>query len=75
MKFNVVDRNITDENIIFLTIEIDPKDQIVFCFVLESWEGVFNYSTIDKKNNLISVQIAGDFSAEADEILEFLKKY
>jgi hypothetical protein len=75
MDFRIVEREITQENVIILTIQIAPKDQIVFCYVLESWEGAFNYSTVDKQNNLISVQIAGDYSQEADEILEFLKKY
>ncbi len=75
MKFNIIDRRITDEKVIVLTIEIAPKDQIVFCYVLESWEGAFNYSTVDKTKNLIEVQVAEDYSSEADHVLNFLKKY
>ena len=75
MNFEIKSREITEENIHIVTVEIEPKDQIIFCYVLESWEGVFNYTTIDKKRNLLSIKIAGDFSEEAEEVLNFLKRY
>lgn len=75
MNFQIVEQKNLSDKTIDLTIQIDSKDQIIFCFILESWEGVFNYTTIDKKNSLIRVRIAEDFSDEADKLLTFLKKY
>ena len=75
MNFQIVDKKNLLDKTVDLTIKIDSKDQIIFCFILEAWEGVFNYTTIDKKNSLIKVSIAEDFSDEADKLLTFLKKY
>ncbi len=75
MKFQIVKRNILSDNTIELHIQIDPKDQILFCFILEAWEGVFNYTTIDKKNSLINIRIAEDFALEADQLINYLQDY
>ncbi len=75
MNFQIVNRNTLLDKTIDLTIQIEPKDQILFCFILEAWEGVFNYTTIDKKNSLINLRIAEDFAQEADNLLAFLKNY
>lgn len=75
MNFQILERKILTDKTIDLIIQINSKDQIIFCFILEAWEGVFNYTTIDKKNSLIKVSIAEDFVQEADELLTFLKNY
>lgn len=75
MKFNIINRNILPDNTIEIIIQIDSKDQILFCFILEAWEGVFNYSTIDKKNSLINIKIAEDFAEEADQLINYLQNY
>ncbi len=75
MKFKIIERNILVDETVELIIQIDSKDQIIFCFILEAWEGVFNYTTIDKKNSLINVRIAGDFTKEADELINYLQNY
>lgn len=75
MNFQIVERKTLADKTIDLSIQINSKDQIIFCFILESWEGVFNYTTIDKKKSLIKVLIAEDFAQEADNVLNFLKKY
>ncbi len=75
MNFQIIDKKTLLDKTIDLTIQINSKDQILFCFILEAWEGVFNYTTIDKKNSLIKVLIAEDFADEADKLLTFLKNY
>lgn len=75
MNFQILERNTMLDKTLDLIIQINSKDQILFCFILEAWEGVFNYTTIDKKNSLIKVSIAEDFTQEAAELLTFLKKY
>jgi hypothetical protein len=75
MKFKIIERNILVDETVELIIQIDSKDQIIFCFILEAWEGVFNYTTIDKKNSLINVRVAGDFTKEADELINYLQNY
>ena len=75
MNFQIIERKILTDKTIDLIIQIDSKDQIIFCFILEGWEGVFNYTTIDKKNSLIKVSIAEDFCDEADKVIAFLKNY
>ncbi len=75
MNFKIIERNILADKTIELNIQIDSKDQIVFCFILEAWEGVFNYTTIDKKNSLINIRIAQDFAQEAQELIDYLQKY
>jgi len=75
MNFQIIDKKTLLDKTIDLTIQINSKDQILFCFILEAWEGVFNYTTIDKKNSLIKVLIAEDFADEADKLLTFLQSY
>jgi len=75
MNFQIQERKILADKTIDLIIQINPKDQILFCFILEAWEGVFNYTTIDKKNYLINIRIAEDFSVEADNLLTYLQSY
>lgn len=75
MNYNIKTRDSLPDGTIDIVLQIEPKDQIIFCFILESWEGVFNYTTIDKKKHLLNLQISGDFETESEEVLDFLKKY
>lgn len=75
MNFRIVERKTLKDKTLDLIIQIDSKDQILFCFILEAWEGVFNYTTVDKKNSLINIRIAEDFAKEADELITYLQSY
>ncbi|MBI9031292.1 DUF4911 domain-containing protein [bacterium] len=75
MNYQIQERKILEDKTIDLIIKIDPKDQILFCFILEAWEGVFNYTTVDKKNSLINLRIAEDFAEEADQLLTYLQNH
>jgi len=75
MNYQIQERKILEDKTIDLIIKIDPKDQILFCFILEAWEGVFNYTTVDKKNSLINLRIADDFAEEADQLLTYLQSH
>ncbi len=75
MNYQIQERKILEDKTIDLIIKIDPKNQILFCFILEAWEGVFNYTTVDKKNSLINLRIAEDFAEEADQLLTYLHNH
>lgn len=75
MNFQIIEEKRLEDKTKELIIKINSKDQIIFCFILEAWEGVFNYTTVDKKNSLIKVNIAEDFTNEANQLLTFLQTY
>lgn len=75
MKFNITNKTVLADGTVDLIVQIAGKDQIIFCYILESWEGVFNYSTVDKKQSLINIKIAEDFANEAEDVLNYLKDY
>lgn len=75
MDFRIVEQTSLPDKTLNLIIKMNRKDQIIFCSILEAWEGVFNYTTIDKVNSLLNVKIAEDFKQEALELLSFLQTY
>jgi len=75
MDFKIVEHSSLPDKTINLIVKMNTKDQLLFCCILEAWEGVFNYTTIDKANALMNIKIAKDFEQEAEELLSFLQTY
>ncbi len=75
MKFKIITRTVNTDNSVELVLFTPKEEVIVLGYILESFEGWFNYSTIDQRKQLFRVNIMKDFVSNADEILSFLKSW
>jgi hypothetical protein len=58
-----------------LLIKIPFHELVYFGYFIESFEGWCNYTTVDKKNNLVQIDINPDFINEMEQLLDFLKHW
>jgi hypothetical protein len=58
-----------------LHIKIPFSELVYFGFFLESFEGWCNYTTINKRENIVQIDISPDFISETEELIVFLKQW
>jgi hypothetical protein len=73
MKFHIISRKTLGDQTLEMTLYTPKEEVIVLGYILESFEGWFNYSTIDPKKQLFRVRIMKDFTTSAEELIAFLK--
>ncbi|MBN2828810.1 MAG: DUF4911 domain-containing protein [Candidatus Cloacimonetes bacterium] len=75
MKFNVISRKKLNDETLEMVLFTPKEEVIVLGYILESFEGWFNYSTIDSKKQLFRVRIMKDYIDSAEELIAFLKDW
>lgn len=75
MQIDIVSEKILDDDATELIVQTNSTDLQFIGFILESFEGYCNYTTIDKKKMLLRIIIAKDFKQDAEEIIDYLKDY
>ncbi|HNX00825.1 MAG TPA: DUF4911 domain-containing protein [Candidatus Cloacimonadota bacterium] len=56
-------------------LQVEPATLVLVGFLLESFDGLFNYTTIDDKNSLLQVDFLNDSYEDGKRILDFMKEW
>jgi len=75
MQIDIVSEKILDDDATELIVQTNPADLQFIGFILESFEGYCNYTTIDKKRMLLRIIIPKNFKQDVEEIINYLKDY
>ncbi len=75
MQFDIVSSQWLGDGSKRMVVKIAFKELIYFGYILESFEGWCNYTTIDKQNQLVQIDISPDFVEVMDKLLETLKNW
>jgi hypothetical protein len=75
MKFNIISRKTLQDSTLELVLFTPKEEVITLGYILESFEGWFNYSTIDSKKQLFRIRVMQDFTSQAEELMTFLKSW
>ena len=74
MKFRIINEEVLPDSTRRLRVEIDKKDLIYMGYILESWEGFCNYTTIYREKAYLQIDVMPDFYKVVKELLFFLRK-
>ena len=75
MQFDLVSQEILADKTNRLILRVDPEDLVYLGFILESFEGWCNYTTIRKNEPFLQVDVSPDYYKNTVELLNFLRKW
>lgn len=75
MQIDIVSEKILDDEATELIVQTNSTDLQFIGFILESFEGYCNYTTIDKKKMLLRIIIPQNFKQDVEEIIDYLQDY
>jgi hypothetical protein len=75
MRFELIEENQLQDGTHRFILKVEPSELVMVGFLLESFDGLYNYTTIDDKNSLVQVDFLPDAYEDGKKILEFMKKW
>ena len=75
MQIDKLSETILDDDTTELIVHTNSTDLQFIGFILESFEGYCNYTTIDKEKLLLKITIPKDFKQEVEKIIDHLRGY
>ncbi|MGC9337178.1 MAG: DUF4911 domain-containing protein [Candidatus Cloacimonadia bacterium] len=75
MQIVELEENILKDSAVELIIQSSSRDLQILCYILESFEGYCNYSTIDKQKSIIRIVCPKDFAPEVKKIISYLRNF
>jgi len=75
MDFEIITENILNDRTKRVVLRVAPKDLLYLGYILESFEGWCNYTTIQKNEPFLQIDITPDYIEPAIELLQFLKSW
>jgi hypothetical protein len=75
MQFEISHFRLLEDGSKRIVVKIPLKELIYFGYILESFEGWCNFTTIDKQKHLVQIDSCPDFEEEMDKLLDSLKKW
>jgi hypothetical protein len=75
MKFQIKNESFLKDCTKRILIKIDPDELIYLGYFLESFEGWCNYTTIDKKETCLQIDVTPDYINDFGKLLDFLKSW
>lgn len=75
MQIDKISETILDDEATELIVQTNSTDLQFLGFILESFEGYCNYTTIDKEKLLLKVTIPKDFKQDVEKIIDHLRSY
>ena len=75
MQIDKVSEKILDDEATQLIIQTNSADLQLIGFILESFEGYCNYTTIDNEKLLLQIIIPKDFKQDVEKIIENIREY
>ena len=73
LNFKIIYESLNDNNDKIYHIQINPNEMIYIGYILESLEGWAFHTLLDKKENLLYVEVIKDYVNEFEELLKKLK--
>ena len=76
MKFEITKSNINNDGTKSFNINLAKKDLVLFGYILESFEGWGNYTTISNIQEIVlKVDVSPSYISQYEELFDFLKTY
>ncbi|MCK4358453.1 MAG: DUF4911 domain-containing protein [Candidatus Cloacimonetes bacterium] len=75
MQIDKISETIMDDEATELIVQTNSTDLQFLGFILESFEGYCNYTTIDKEKLLLKIIIPKDFKKDVEKIIDHLRSY
>lgn len=75
MEFERVSSEILTDNTKRVILRVASEDLVYLGFILESFEGWCNYTTIKKKEPYLQIDISPDYIGSTEELLVYLKQW
>ena len=76
MKFEIKETNIDFDGTKSFYINLAKKDLVLFGYILESFEGWGNYTTVSNKDIIVlKVVVSPSYIIQYEELFRFLKQY
>ncbi len=75
MRFRFIEQTQLHDGTHRFLLEVEPAELVMVGFLLESFDGLFNYTTIDDKNSLVQVDFLPDAYEDGKNMLEFMKEW
>ncbi len=76
MKFEIAKKYINDDGTKSFIIKLAKSDLVFFGYILESFEGWGNYTTISNfKEIVLRVDVSPSYISQYEELFLFLKNY
>lgn len=70
MKFQIQEKRKNPDQSDTYLIKL-PREEVIFMgYILESLEGWVHYSTIDKKESILSVEVIKDYCSKFEELIK-----
>ncbi len=74
MDFEIVSRTKIEGNSEELILKTEKNNLQLLGYILETVDGMCNYTTVDKEETLLKVVYTLDFKNDVDQILQSLKE-
>jgi hypothetical protein len=75
MQFEFIEESQLQDGTHRFILKVEPAELVMVGFLLESFDGLFNYTTIDDKNSLVQVDFLPDAYDDGKKMLEFMKEW
>ena len=75
MQFENVSSEILEDKTKRVILQVASEDLVYLGFILESFEGWCNYTTIKRNEPYLQVDIAPDYVDSTEELLDYLKQW
>ena len=75
MKFSIADRKTLNDGTHRLKIEVPREELIYLGYILESFEGWCNYTTPNKREPFLQVDVTADYINDFNKLIIVLSKW
>ncbi len=76
MKFKIKETLLNDDGTKSFIIHLEKKDLVFFGYILESFEGWGNYTTLTHDGYIVlKVDVSPSFISKYEELFSYMKKY
>ena len=75
MQFELISEEILSDDSKRIILKVEPDDLLYLGYILESFEGWCNYTTIKKGEPYLQIDVSPDYVNSIHELLDFLKKW
>lgn len=75
MNIKQLSQETLDDGTLRILLEVERYQAMYVVYFLESFEGFCNYTTPDKKESILQVDVAPDYIDDTKEVLEYLENW
>jgi len=75
LNFDIVAEEILEDRTNRIILRVAPEDLVYLGYILESFEGWCNYTTIQNNEPLLQIDMTHDYVDCTKELIQFLKSW